>query len=272
MGKSTLVNALLGEERLVASPVPGTTTDPIDSELEWKGRKFILTDTAGIRRKKSIAQKVEQYSVVAALRTIDRSEVAVLVLDATEPAVDQDARIAGIAEEKGRALIIVVNKWDQVEKKPGTEEEGRAWVKKKFPFVQYAPVVFASAKTGSRVEKVLELARELSDQYRFRARTPQLNKLLESIQESHPAPLAKGRRVRLYYMAQVATQPPTFMINCSQPEAVPDSYKRYLVNEIRNAFGLKVPMRLLFRERPGQKQRAARKRPQELKKRRRRED
>ncbi len=270
VGKSTLVNALLGEERLVASPVPGTTTDPIDSELEWKGRHFILTDTAGIRRKKNIAQRVEQYSVIAALKTIERSEVAVLVLDATEPAVDQDARIAGIAEEKGRALIIVVNKWDQVEKKPGTEEEGRAWVKKQFPFAQYAPVVFASAKTRFRVEKVLELARELSDQYRFRARTPQLNKLLESIQESHPAPLAKGRRVRLYYIAQVATQPPTFMINCSQPEAVPDSYKRHLVNEIRNAFGLKVPMRLLLRERPGQKQRASRKRPQEQKRRRRR--
>lgn len=259
VGKSTLVNALLGRERLVASPVPGTTTDPIDSVVEHKGQQIILTDTAGIRRKKNIAQKIEQYSIVASLRTIERSQVAVLLIDATEPAVDQDERIAGIAEEKGRALVIVVNKWDLVARKPGDEEEGREWIKQRFRFASYAPVIFASAKTGARVGKVLDAAVELYAQYTFRARTPQLNRLLSSIQESHPAPMSKGRRIRLYYIAQVGTEPPAFVLNTSQPENVPDDYKRYLVNEIRNAFGLRVPIRLFFRERPGQAKRAARK-------------
>jgi GTP-binding protein len=272
VGKSTLVNALLGKERHVSSPVPGTTTDPIDSALTFKGREIILTDTAGIRRKKNIAQKIEQYSVVAALRTVERSHVAVLLVDAMEAAVDQDERIAGIVEEKGRALILVVNKWDQVQRRPGDEEEGRAWLKQRFPFAAYAPVVFASAKTGARVEKVLELAVLLYDQFRFRARTPQLNKLLVSVQESHPAPIARGRPIRLYYIAQVASEPPTFMLNCNQPEMVPDDYKRYLVNRIRETFDLRVPIRLLFRERPGQKKRAARKRPQKATKRRRKDD
>lgn len=271
VGKSTLINALLKQERLVASPVPGTTTDPIDSELQFKDQRIILTDTAGIRRKKNIAQKIEQFSVIASLRTIEKSHVAVLLIDAMEPAVDQDERIAGIAEEKGRALIVVVNKWDLVQKKPGNEEEGRAWVKSRFRFAHYAPVIFTSAKEGFRVEKVLEAAVELYGQYRFRARTPQLNKLLVAIQESHPAPVARGRRVRLYYIAQVGAEPPTFMITCSQPEMVPDDYKRYLINEIRNAFGLRVPIRVLFRERPGQKKRSNRKRPDKPKRRRRRE-
>jgi GTPase len=264
VGKSTLINALLGEERLVASPVPGTTTDAIDSELEWKGRRIVLTDTAGIRRKKNIAHKIEQYSVVAALKAIERSHVAVLLLDALEPAVDQDERIAGIAEEKGRALILVVNKWDLVEKKPRGEEEGRAWVKERFHFAAYAPVVFASAKTGARVQKVLELSAQLRDQLSLRVATPQLNRLLQSIQESHPAPVARGRPIRLYYIAQVATEPPTFVLTCNQPEMVPSDYKRYLVNQIRSAFDLRVPIRLLFRERPGQIKRAARKRPDKL--------
>lgn len=271
VGKSTLVNALLKKERMVASPVPGTTTDPVDSELLWQDRRIVLTDTAGIRRKKNIAQKIEQFSVVAALRTIEKSHVAVLLIDATEPAVDQDERIAGIAEEKGRALIIVVNKWDLVQRKPGDEEEGRAWVKQRFPFAAYAPVVFASALKRSRVEKVLELSAQLYDQFYLRAPTPQLNRLLEGIQESHPAPMSKGRRIRLYYIAQVSSAPPTFAIICSQPESVPADYKRYLVNEIRNAFNLRVPIRVLFRERPGQAKRAARKRPEKVK-RRRRED
>ena len=270
VGKSTLVNALLREERLVAGPIPGTTTDPIDSELERNGREIVLTDTAGIRRKKNIAQKIEQYSVVAALKAIERSHVAVLLLDALEPAVDQDERIAGIAEAKGRALILVVNKWDQVERTPRSEEEGRAWVKERFRFAAYAPVVFASAKTGARVDKVLDLAILLRDQLGFRAPTPQLNRLLQSVQDSHPAPVARGRPIRLYYMAQVSTEPPTFVLTCNQPEMVPADYKRYLVNQIRNTFDLRVPIRLLFRERPGAAKRAARKDPEKLRKRRRR--
>ncbi|HSP77019.1 MAG TPA: ribosome biogenesis GTPase Der, partial [Myxococcaceae bacterium] len=177
VGKSTLVNALLKEKRVVASEVPGTTRDPVDSELTYKERQIILTDTAGIRRKKTIAHRLEKFSVVAALKAVDRSDVAVLLMDATEPAVDQDAKLAGISEEKGRALVIVVNKWDLISTDQRKQELFREELKHALKFVGYAPIVFTSALTGSKVEKVLELAVELADQFRYRAPTPQLNRL-----------------------------------------------------------------------------------------------
>jgi len=260
VGKSTLVNALLGQPRLVASPLPGTTRDPIDSELVLGGRRIVLTDTAGIRRKRSIAQRLEKFAVVAALKAIARSDVAVLLMDATEPAVAQDAKIASVAEEQGRALLIVVNKWDLVEKDRRKEEALRAELKHHLKFVAYAPLLFTSALHGTRVRKVLELGVELGDQLRYRAPTPHLNRLLEQVQDAHPAPLAGGRPLRLYYMAQVGAAPPTFAITCSRPEAVPEAYRRYLGNQIRETFDLKVPIRLRFRPRPGQAKRAARKR------------
>jgi GTP-binding protein len=259
VGKSTLINAILKEERVVASEVPGTTRDPIDSELEYKGRKLILTDTAGIRRKKTIAQRVEKFSVVAALKTLDRSDVAVLLLDATEPAVDQDAKLAGITEEKGRALVIVVNKWDLIGADQRRQETFREGLKHALKFVGYAPIVFTSALTGSKVEKVVDLAIELADQFRYRAPTPQLNRLLEHVVDSHPSPIVQGKPLRLYYIAQVGTAPPTFALTCNHPERVPDMYKRYLTNQLRKTFDLRVPLRLLFRERPGKAKREARK-------------
>ncbi|HYV48074.1 MAG TPA: GTP-binding protein, partial [Myxococcaceae bacterium] len=254
------VNAILKEKRVVASEVPGTTRDPIDSTLTYKDRKLVLTDTAGIRRKRSIAQRLEKFAVVASLKVIERSDVAVLLMDATEPAVDQDAKIAAVAEEKGRALVLVVNKWDLVEKDRRKEEEFRAALKYHLKFVAYAPVIFTSALTGARVRKVVEIAVKLGDQLRHRASTPHLNRLLEQVQDSHPAPLVGGRPLRLYYMAQVGTSPPTFTITCNRPEAVPEAYKRYLNNQLRQTFDLKVPIRLHFRPRPGQAKRAARKR------------
>jgi GTPase len=261
VGKSTLVNALLKEKRVVASEIPGTTRDPIDSELTYKKRQIILTDTAGIRRKKTIAHRVEQFSVVAALKAMERSDVAVLLMDATEPAVDQDAKLAGIAEEKGRALVIVVNKWDLISEDKRKQEIFREDLKHALKFVGYAPIVFTSALTGSKVEKVLELAVELADQFRYRAPTPQLNRLLSHIEESHPAPIVGRGPLRVYYMAQVGTAPPTFAITTNRPDAVPDMYKRYITNQLRKTFDLRVPLRLLFRERPGKAKRAARKRP-----------
>ncbi|XXF81399.1 ribosome biogenesis GTPase Der [Myxococcaceae bacterium GXIMD 01537] len=260
VGKSTLVNAILKEERVVASAVPGTTRDPIDSELTYKNRRLILTDTAGIRRKKTIAHRVEQFSVVAALKTLDRSDVAVLLLDATEPAVDQDAKLAGIAEDKGRALVIVVNKWDLIGTDQRRQETFREGLKHALKFVGYAPIVFTSALTGSKVEKVVDLAIELADQFRYRAPTPQLNRLLEKMVDSNPAPIVGGKVLRLYYIAQVGTAPPTFALTCNYPERVPDMYKRYITNQIRKTFDLRVPIRLLFRERPGKAKREARKR------------
>ncbi len=261
VGKSTLVNALLKEKRVVASDVPGTTRDPVDSELTYKERQIILTDTAGIRRKKTIAHRLEKFSVVAALKAVDRSDVAVLLMDATEPAVDQDAKLAGISEEKGRALVIVVNKWDLISTDQRKQELFREELKHALKFVGYAPIVFTSALTGSKVEKVLELAVELADQFRYRAPTPQLNRLLEHMVENHPAPIVGGKPLRMYYMAQVGVAPPTFAITCNRPALVPDMFKRYITNQIRKTFDLRVPIRLLFRERPGRAKREARKNP-----------
>jgi len=271
VGKSTLINSLLKQKRLVASEVPGTTRDPIDSEIQFKEQRFILTDTAGIRRKKTIAHKVEQFSVVASLRVIDRSHVAVLLVDATEPAVDQDAKIAGIAEEKGRALLIVVNKWDLIADKR-KQEALRDELKLKLKFIAYAPTIFTSALTGAKVDKVLEISAQLYEQFHFRAPTPHLNRLLKHMTENHPVPIVQGRPLKLYYVAQVGTAPPTFAFTCNKPQGVPDSYKRYIVNQLRETFELKVPIHLVFRERPGQAKRAARKKMSLVKKPRRRRE
>jgi GTP-binding protein len=249
VGKSTFVNALLKEERFVVSDVPGTTRDAIDSLVEHGGRRFVVTDTAGIRRKRSIALKVEAYSVVRAMRAIDDAEVVACMLDATEAGVEQDARLLGIVVEKGKALVLVVNKWDIAEREGATQEWYRTELAKRLPFVSFAPMVFVSAKERRGVTRVLDRAAKLVEQYRARFPTPQLNELVETIQEEHPAPLAKGHPVKLYYVAQVAYAPPTFVIQCSRPEAISDSYRRFVENRFREAFGLEVPMRIVFKER-----------------------
>ncbi len=249
VGKSTFVNALVGEERLVVSDVPGTTRDAIDSRVEHRGNGFVVTDTAGIRRKRSIALAVESYSVVRAMKAIDRAEVVACLLDATEAGVEQDARLLGLVAERGKALVVVVNKWDVAEREGATQDWYRKELWKRLPFVSFAPMVFVSAKEGRGVTKVLDRASRLVEQYRARFPTPQLNELLEAIQEEHPAPLAKGHPVKLYYVAQVAYAPPTFVIQCSRPEAIGDSYRRFVENRFRQAFGLEVPMRLVFKER-----------------------
>ena len=253
VGKSSLVNALLGKDRLIASEQPGTTRDPVDTKLMVGQTRFVLTDTAGIRRRKSLAERVEQLSVLAAVRAMERSEVAALVIDATEAGVDLDARIAGMAEEKGLGLLLVVNKWDRAV--GASEKQFRVELKHRLPFVAYAPVVFTSALTGAKVEKMLAVAAELRAQRRFRAPTPRLNRLLQSVTDAHPPPLASGRPLRLYYAAQVGAEPPTFAFTCNFPDRVPESYRRYLSNQIRRAFGLKVPIRLLFRQRSGRSKR-----------------
>ncbi|MCY1023180.1 ribosome biogenesis GTPase Der [Pyxidicoccus sp. MSG2] len=261
VGKSTLVNSILKQKRVVASEIPGTTRDPVDSPLTYKGEQLILTDTAGIRRKKTIAHRVEQFSVISALKVMERSDVAVLLMDATEPAVDQDAKLAGLAEERGRALVIVINKWDLVGADQRRQETYRESLKYSLKFVGYAPILFTSALTGSKVEKVVDVAVELAKQFRFRAPTPQLNRLLEHMVDNHPAPIVRGKPLRLYYISQVTTAPPTFAITTNAPAGVPDMYKRYITNQLRKTFDLRVPIRLIFRERPGQAKRQARKKP-----------
>ena len=262
VGKSTLLNAIVREERVVASPEPGTTRDPIDTTLVHQGRRFVLTDTAGIRRRKAVGEGVEKLSVLAALRSMERAEVAVLVLDGTEPGVDQDARLAGLVAERARALLVVVNKWDLVAKDPRTEKRTREELKWTLKFVSYAPIIFVSALTGSKVDKVLDLAAGLQDTFRMRVPTPALNKLLGHLVDAHPAPIVDGRPLRLYYIAQVGTAPPAFAITTNRPEKVPEAYKRYISNQLRETFGLRVPLQLFFREKPGKAKRAARKRPQ----------
>ncbi len=249
VGKSTLVNALLHEERFVVSDLPGTTRDAIDTLLEWKGRRFVVTDTAGIRRKSSIAQTVERYSVMRAMRSIDQAEVVACLLDAGEAGVEQDARLLGLVAEKGRALVVVVNKWDLAEAAGATREWYRQELHRRLPFVAFAPILFVSARTGRGVERLLGTAARLSEQSRARFPTHALNELLAAIQEAHPAPMARGRPVKLYYAAQAGHVPPTFVVHCSRPEAIGDGYRRFVENRIREAFRLEVPMRLVFKER-----------------------
>jgi GTP-binding protein len=261
VGKSTLLNALVHEERVVANAEPGTTRDPIDTTLVHKGRRYVLTDTAGIRRRKAVGEALEKISVLAALRSMERADVAVLVLDGTEPGVEQDARLAGLVAERARALLVVVNKWDLVQKDPKKEKKTREELKWTLKFVSYAPIVFVSALTGAKVEKVLDLAAGLQDSFRVRIPTPALNKLLAKMVDAHPAPIVDGRPLRLYYIAQVGTAPPAFALTTNRPEKVPETYKRYLSNQLREEFGLRVPLQLFFREKPGKAKRAARRRP-----------
>jgi GTP-binding protein len=244
VGKSTFVNALLGQERFVVSEVAGTTRDAIDSLVVHGGQRFVVTDTAGIRRKATISTTIESYSVVRSMKAMDDAEVVAVMLDATEAGVDQDAKLLALVMEKAKALVVVVNKWDVAEQAGATQDWYRQELGKRLPFVAFAPMVFVSAKAGTGVGKVLERAARLVEQFRARFPTPQLNELLQQVQEEHPAPTSGGRPVKLFYVAQVAYAPPTFVINCGRPEAIGDSYRRYV-----EAFGLEVPMRLVFRER-----------------------
>ena len=261
VGKSTLLNALLREERVVANPEPGTTRDPIDTDAEPQGPPLRPhrhrghpppQGGGGERGEDHRARRAAEHGA---------GDVAVLVLDATEPGVDQDARLAGLVAERARALLVVVNKWDLVTKDPRTEKRTREELKWTLKFVAYAPIVFVSALTGSKVDKVLDLAAGLQDSFRMRVPTPALNKLLARLVDAHPAPIVDGRPLRLYYIAQVGTAPPAFAITTNRPEKVPEAYKRYISNQLREAFGLRVPLQLFFREKPGKAKRAARKRP-----------
>ena len=249
VGKSTLVNAILREERFVVSEVAGTTRDSIDTAFEHDGQPFVITDTAGIRRKRSIAQNVEKYSVIRAMRSIDDADVVALVLDAQEAGADQDAKLAGLVAEKGRALVIVVNKWDIAQDAGATQRWYREELGKKLPFVAWAPILFVSARDGNGVTALLREAGRLARQYRTRLPTPKLNELLEAIQEAHPAPLSHGHPVKLYYVSMVSTAPPTLVLQASRPQTIPDHYKRFVENRFREAFGLKVPLRFVYRER-----------------------
>jgi len=252
-GKSSLINAILGEQRLVVSEVAGTTRDAVDSVFVREDRNYVLVDTAGIRRKGKVSMRLEKFSIIKALRSLERCDVALIVIDAEQGISDQDVRVAGYAQERGCGAIFLFNKWDLVDNRDGKalrrmSDDLRMAAK----FLSFAPVLTVSALTGQRVPKVFSLVDAVYAQYAIRVTTGQLNKVMEEALSRTPPSLHKGKRLKFYYATQVSTRPPTFVSFVNFPEAVHFSYQRYLVNQIRDAFGLdKVPLRLLLRQRTG---------------------
>ena len=249
VGKSSLINRLLGYKRVIVDEAPGTTRDAIDTLFERDGKRYVLIDTAGIRRKSRISLRLEKYSIVEALRTIDRSDVALLLLDSKEGVTDQDARIGGFIHEKGKGCILVVNKWDLVEKDSQTMGQYEREVREDLKYLTYAPILFISALTGQRIKKVLDVIDHVAEQTKKRIPTSPLNKYFGDWIEKLPPGLYKNRRVKLNFITQVSTAPPTFVIYTNFPGGIHFSYERYLLNQMRETFGFEgVPIRLYFRK------------------------
>lgn len=252
-GKSSLINAILGEERLVVSEVAGTTRDAIDTPFSRDGQAYMLIDTAGIRRKGKVSLRLEKFSIIKALRSLERCDVALIVVDADQGLSDQDVRVAGYAFERGCGAAFVLNKWDLVDNRDGRAlkrftEDLRLAAK----FLAFAPVVTVSAKTGQRIQRLFPIVDQIYAQYSARITTGQLNKVMEQALSRTPPPMHKGKRLKFYYATQVSTRPPTFVSFVNFPEGVHFSYQRYLVNQVRQAFSLdQTPLRLLLRQRTG---------------------
>jgi GTP-binding protein len=250
VGKSRLLNALMGQERSIVSDVPGTTRDSVDTQLIWAGQPLTLIDTAGIRRRGRIDHGIEQFSVLRSMRAIDRADVVLLVIDATESFTAQDLHIAGYVEEQKKGMVVVVNKWDLIEKDSSTMEEYRKKAHEALDFMPYAPLSFISAKFGQRVQQVLELALTVVDERSKRVPTAALNKLLRDAVANHPPPSKPGKWVKFYYVTQADVSPPTFIFFVNDPAQIHFSYRRYLENLLREQFGFTgTPMRLSFRGR-----------------------
>ena len=238
VGKSSLVNKILGENRVIVSNIAGTTRDAIDSEFENEFGKYVFIDTAGIRKKSKVSENLEKYSVMRSLLAVERADVCLLMIDANEGVTEQDTKIAGEAHEAGKGIIIVVNKWDEYEKQNGTLEQYKKDVYDKLSYLSYAPILFISAKTGQRVNKLFELINSVASQNSLRVSTSTLNQVLnEAIAVVQP-PTDKGKRLRIFYMTQASTKPPTFVVFVNDKDLFHFSYERYLVNQIRKEFGL----------------------------------
>ncbi len=250
VGKSSLINCILGEQRVIVSDVPGTTRDAIDTYLENENGKFIFIDTAGIRRKSKVEKNIEKYSVIRAFMAVERADVAIIMIDARVGVTEQDTKIAGFANEKGKACIIVANKWDLVEKDGKTMENTRKHILEDLAFMSYAPILFISAKTGQRVEKLYELIKFVSNQNSIRISTGVLNEVLADAVAKVQPPSDKGKRLKLLYMTQPSTKPPTFIVFVNSKDLFHFSYQRYIENQIRATFGLEgTPIRIISRER-----------------------
>ncbi len=248
VGKSSLLNKLLGEERVIVSPIPGTTRDAIDTRLEYEGVAITLIDTAGIRRRGRIEVGVEKYSVLRTYKALDRCDVALVLLDAIEGIALQDAHIAGMVLEKHRSVVVVVNKWDAIEKDSFTMNVFSEKVRDQLHFMDYVPVLFISAKTGQRVDQVLPAALRVQEERLVRIPTSELNRIVRDAVTKHAAPSKTGRRLKIYYATQVDTNPPTFLFHVNDPKLVHFTYRRFLENQIRETYGfIGTPLRLSFR-------------------------
>nr|WP_300209735.1 ribosome biogenesis GTPase Der [uncultured Anaerostipes sp.] len=249
-GKSSMINKMLGEERLIVSDIAGTTRDAIDTVIKRNGKEYVFIDTAGLRRKSRVKEDIERYSVIRTVAAVERCDVAILVIDAEEGVTEQDAKIAGIAHERGKGMIIAVNKWDLIEKDDKTIYKYTNQVREVLSFMPYAELVFVSAKTGQRFPKIFDLLDMVIENHALRVQTGVLNEILAEAVAMKQPPSDKGKRLKLYYMTQVSVKPPTFVVFVNDKKLTHFSYTRYLENQIRNAFGFKgTPIRIISRER-----------------------
>lgn len=248
VGKSSIINKILGEERVIVSNIPGTTRDAIDTPFEADGQKYVLIDTAGMRKKGKINEAIERYSVIRSLTAIERSDVCILVIDGETGVTEQDSKIAGYMHEQGRGAIIVVNKWDLVEKDDKTMNRYKEKIEKELSFMSYAPIMFVSALTGQRIPKILEMVDFVSNQHAMRIQTGLLNDVINEAVLMNQPMVSGGRRLNILYSTQVSVKPPTFAIFVNDPELMHFSYERYLENQIRKAFGFQgTPIRFLIK-------------------------
>ena len=250
VGKSSLLNRLLGEERVIVSPIPGTTRDAVDTHLTYRGTPVTLIDTAGIRRRGRIEPGVEKYSVLRALKAMERADVVLLVLDATQLVLEQDAHVAGMALEKRKSIVVVVNKWDAIQKDNETMPEYSRHIRQELKFLDYVPVLFVSALTGQRTGQILETALRVQEERLRRIPTSELNRLVQQVLAQHAPPSKAGVRLKILFVAQVRTDPPTFVFHVNDPRLVHFSYERFLENRLRETYGFEgTPIRILFRKR-----------------------
>ena len=250
VGKSSIINKLLGENRLIVSDIAGTTRDAVDTEVTYQGREYVFIDTAGIRRKNKVKEDLEHYMIIRTVGAVERADVVVLVIDAVEGVTEQDAKIAGIAHDRGKAVIIAVNKWDAIEKDDKTIYRFTEKVRNILSFMQYAEIIFISAKTGQRLPKLYETIDMVSENHAMRVQTGVLNEIMAEAVAMQQPPSDKGKRLRLYYITQASVKPPTFVIFVNDKELMHFSYTRYIENQIRHTFGFRgTPLRFIIRER-----------------------
>ena len=254
VGKSTLLNSLCGEKRAIVSSIPGTTRDPVDTEIEVNEKRYLLIDTAGIRRRGKMSQGLEHYTLLRGKNALERSDLALLMIDGVEGLTETDAKVFGIANEAGKASIILVNKWDAIEKDAHTSGEYAKAIRERIPFLKYAPLEFISAMTKQRIHRIFPHVERILQNYQRRVPTAELNQLLESILQRNPPPIHKGRSPSIHYWTQVSASPPTFVAFTNEPKAIHFSYERHLINQLYDAFDFEgTPIRLIWKKKGGRR-------------------